>query len=93
MAAPKMEDAFIDTEDVLTSPRGRSKVLDATLLELLASVPEGKAISLAGTFGRVPKDKRQATAAVIRKHWTEAHPGGKPRIDFSPEGVPQVRAR
>jgi len=87
-----MTDAFIDVDEVQTSPRGRSKVLDQGLLDLLATVPEGKAIALAGTFGKVAKEKRQAVAAVIRKHWTEVQ-ATKPRIDFSPEGVPQVRSR
>lgn len=86
-------DEFIDVDAVETSPRGRKPVLDATLLGILKKVPNGKAVRLAGTFGNVPKDQRSAASATIRKHWNAAHPGVKPRIDFTAEGVPQVRAR
>lgn len=86
-------DDFIDIAEVQTSPRGRKPVLDSDLLGLLKKVPNGKAVRLAKTFGNVPKEQRAATSAVIRKHWAVAHPGVKPRIDFTSDGIPQVRAR
>jgi hypothetical protein len=86
-------DDFIDVAEVQTSPRGRKPVLDSSLLDLLKKVPNGKAVRLAKTFGNVPRDKRAAVSAVIRKHWAVAHPDVKPRIDFTQDGVPQVRAR
>ncbi len=88
-----MSDEFIDVDAVETSPRGRKPVLDQSLVDLLKKVPEGKAVRLAKTFGNVEKERRSAVSATIRKHWTAAHPGVKPRIDFTAEGVPQVRAR
>jgi hypothetical protein len=86
-------DEFIDAAEVQTSPRGRKPVLDADLLATLKKVSAGKAVRLAKTFGNVPREGRPAVSAVIRKHWTVAHPGTKPRIDFTVDGVPQVRAR
>lgn len=91
--AGKNSDDFIDVSEVTTSPRGRKPELDPALLELLASIPEGKAARLTKTFGAVPRDKRQSVGAVIRKHWKAVYGDVKPRIDFTPEGVPQVRAR
>lgn len=86
-------DEFIDVSEVQTSPRGRKPVLDGALLDTLKKVPAGKAVRLAKTFGNVPREGRPAVSAVIRKHWAVAHPGVKPRIDFTTDGVPQVRAR
>lgn len=86
-------DEFIDAAEVQVSPRGRKPVLNADLLSTLAKVKSGQAVRLASTFGEVPADQRAAVSAVIRKHWAVAHPDVKPRIDFTPNGVPQVRAR
>lgn len=86
-------DEFIDIADVQTSPRGRKPVLDGALLETLKKVPNGKAVRLAKTFGNVAREERAAVSAVIRKHWAVAHPNVKPRIDFTQDGIPQVRAR
>lgn len=86
-------DDFIDVSEVQTSPRGRKPVLDAALLDLLRKVPAGKAVRLAKTFGNVSREERPTVSATIRKHWAVAHPGVKPRIDFTTDGVPQVRAR
>jgi hypothetical protein len=93
MAEAKVNDDFIDVSEVTASPRGRKPELDQGLVDLLASIPEGKAARLTKTFGAVPKEKRQAVGAVIRKHWKAVYGEVKPRIDFTPEGVPQVRAR
>lgn len=86
-------DEFIDVSEVQTSPRGRKPVLDADLLATFKKVPADKAVRLVKTFGAVPREQRPSVSAVIRKHWAVAHPNVKPRIDFTPEGVPQVRAR
>jgi hypothetical protein len=87
-------DDFISVDEVQTSPRGRKPVLNPDLVKLLASIPAGKAARLEKTFGKVSRDQRAATSAVIRKHWKAAHgEASKPRIDFTTDGVPQVRAR
>lgn len=87
-------DAFIDVSEVQTSPRGRKPVLMPELVTLLGSIPAGKAARLEKTFGKVAKDDRAAVSAVIRKHWKAAHgEQSKPRIDFTIDGIPQVRAR
>jgi len=93
MADAKITDDFIEVDEVTSSPRGRKPELDDALLALLQSIPNGKAARLTKTFGAVPKEKRQAVGAVIRKHWKAVYGDVKPRIDFTPEGVPQVRAR
>jgi hypothetical protein len=91
--ATKMNDEFIEVDEVETLPRGRKPNLDSNLVNLLKQVPEGKAVRLGGTFGQVPKENRPSVSAVIRKHWAAAHPGTKARIDFTRDGVPQVRSR
>lgn len=92
--APLATDEVIDLEDVQTSPRGRKPNLDDGLVKLLKSVPSGKAIRLGKTFGNVAKDQRSAVSATIRKHWKAAHgENSKPRIDFTSDGVAQVRNR
>lgn len=89
-----MGDEFIDVEAVEVQRRGRKPVLDQGLLDTLASIPEGKAIRLAGTFGPVAKDDRPAVSGVIRKHWRAVYgETSKPRIDFAADGVAQVRAK
>lgn len=87
-------DEFISVDEVQTSPRGRKPVLNPDLVKLLGSIPAGKAARLEKTFGKVSKDDRAAVSATIRKHWKAAHgEASKPRIDFTLDGVPQVRAR
>ena len=92
MATAKIDDEVISTDDVSVSPRGRKKVIDESLAERLANLAEGQAIALKGTFGEVPQEKRQAVSATIRKHWDHVR-DDKCRIDYSPTGVPQVRAK
>ena len=87
-----MDDQFIPADSVKVSPRGRKKVLNADLLATLKKVTPEKGVALRGTFGNVAKQDRPAVAATIRKHWREVR-SDEVRIDFTPEGVPQVRVR
>ena len=86
------KDEFIPADRVEVSPRGRKKILNADLLEVLAKVTPDRGVALKGTFGQVAKSDRPAVSATIRKHWQEIR-SDDVRIDFSPAGVPQVRVR
>lgn len=85
----KPTDEIISVEDIKVSPRGRQKVIDSALADLLSKVKPGQAIALRGTFGNVPADKRPQVSQVIRKHWAHVRTDAC-RIAFTPEGVPQV---
>jgi len=85
-------DEFIPADQVEVSPRGRKKVLNADLLDVLAKVTPDQGVALRGTFGEVAKADRPAVSATIRKHWQEIR-SDDVRIDFSLRGVPQVRVR
>ena len=87
-----MDDQFIPADSVEVSPRGRKKVLDADLLATLKKVTAKNAAFLGGTFGNVPREQRATVSATIRKHWREVR-SDDVRIDFTLEGVPQVRVR
>ena len=87
-----MDDQFIPADSVKVSPRGRKKVLNADLLATLKKVTATKAVALGGSFGTVPREQRATVSATIRKHWREVR-SDDVRIDFTPEGVPQVRVR
>jgi hypothetical protein len=85
-------DEFIPANEVIVSPRGRKKILNADLLETLSKVTVDRGVALGGTFGNVAKADRAAIGATIRKHWKEIR-NDDVRIDWSPAGVPQVRVR
>ena len=87
-----MEDEFIPEDEVNVSPRGRKANIDANLVATLKKVKPGSAAKLAGTFGAVPKDQRAQTSQVIRKHWRAARQDDC-RIDYTVDGVPQVRSK
>jgi hypothetical protein len=87
-----MKDEFIAADAVTVSPRGRKKVLNQDLLATLAKVTVTQGVALRGTFGNVPKAERPAVAATIRKHWREIREE-EVRIDFTPDGIAQVRIR
>lgn len=87
-----MNDEFISADKIVVSPRGRKKILNQALLATLAKVTPDKGVALAGTFGKVAKSDRPGVSATIRKHWREVR-SDEVRIDFTPEGVPQVRVR
>ena len=96
-AKSTLTDEVIDATDVVVSPRGRKKEIDPKLVEALSRLEPGKAIRLGGMFGAVAKDKRQAVSATIRKHFTHVNGEGegspKCKVDYSPEGIPQVRIK
>ena len=91
MAKHSIENDIIPVEQVVKSPRGRKKKIDAELLATLAALQPGQAIRMR-SFGQVPQDMRGEVSAHIRKHFVEAH-GVKPSINYSPEGYPQVSFR
>lgn len=88
----KANDEFISIDEVTVSPRGRKKIIDAELAEVLGKVTAGKAVVLRGKFGNVAADKRPAVSQTIRKHWAHVR-SDQCRIDYTPEGVPQVRMK
>ena len=89
---PDQMDEFIPADQVEVSPRGRKKILNADLLDLLDQVTPDQGVVLKGTFGAVSKADRPAVSATIRKHWAEIR-SDDVRIDFSPQGYAQVRVR
>jgi hypothetical protein len=92
IATTKNTDEFISIDEVTVSPRGRKKVIDPALTDLFSRLPEGQAVRLTAKFGAVPKEQRAAVSQVIRKHWMHVRQDGC-RIDYTPEGVPQVRQK
>jgi hypothetical protein len=88
----KQSDEFISIDDVTVSPRGRKKVIDSALAEMLGKLKDGQAVRLSGKFGAVPREQRAAVSQVIGKHWTHTRTDDC-RIDYTPEGVPQVRIK
>ena len=88
-----MSDSIISLEDVEVQSRGRKKVIDADLAKALKSLKPNQAIRLEETFGKVPAGTpRQTVGQTIRKHWEHVR-DDKPRIDFTNDGIPQVRVR
>jgi hypothetical protein len=86
-------DEFIDVADVQVVPRGRKPQIDADLADLLSRLPEGKAVRLSAKFGNVNGvEARAKVSQTIRKHWAHVRQD-KCRIDYTTDGVPQVRAR
>lgn len=87
-----MKDEIINETDVVVSPRGRKAELDPELVELLKSVKSGQAIRLASYFGPVAKEDRSRVSQSLRKHWRAGRTDDI-RIDYTPEGIPQVRVK
>lgn len=85
----KAQDEVISLSDVKVSPRGRRKVINTALAETLGKVKAGQAVALRGTFGTVPMEQRAKVSQTIRKHWQHVRADAC-RINYSPEGVPQV---
>lgn len=95
-----MADKFISVDQVEVRPRGRKAEVNDALVKTLAKLDEGHAVALSTTFGSVvgadedeTRNMRQRVSSEIRKHFALAHPGRKPRIDYSTDGIPQVRIR
>jgi len=90
MATSKqVQDEIISVDEITVSPRGRKKVIDSGLADKLAAIKPGQAAALRGTFGAVPAEQRAKVSQVIRKHWEHVR-SDVCRINYSPEGVPQV---
>ncbi len=92
MPTAKQEDKVISVSEIVTSPRGRKKVITPALAEKLRDLRAGQAVALAGTFGNVPMAQRTKVSQVIRKHWNHVRDDAC-RIQYSPEGVPQVSVK
>jgi hypothetical protein len=85
-------DEFISAEEVVVSPRGRKLEIDANLAATLKKLKSGQAVRLSSSIGAVSKEQRATVSASIRKHWKHVRADGL-RIDYSADGVPQVRVR
>jgi hypothetical protein len=82
---------IIREDEVQRTPRGRTATYDDELLALLSTLEPGMAARL-DALAVTDKDQRSSTSAHIRKHFEEVHgEDAKCRIDYSPDGVPQVR--
>jgi hypothetical protein len=90
--ATKNRDEIIPVDKVEQSPRGRRIDINSDLIDTFKSVKKWQAVSLKGTFGAVPHEDRNRVSHAIRRHWELAR-SDRPRIDFSPEGIPQVRVK
>ena len=86
------KDEVIPVDEVIPSPRGKHLPRDEELIESLRTPKPWEALRLGSTFGQVEKDDRNRVSHLIRRHWELAR-DDSPRIDFSPDGVPQVRVR
>lgn len=86
-------DQIISAADVKVSPRGRQATLNGDLLDLFQKLEPGQAALLTGSFGEVEKAKRSTVSATIRRHWDHVRKDDEMRIDYTPEGVPQVRVK
>ena len=87
-----MSDEIIGEDEVSVSPRGRKANLNPDLIAFLKKIKPGSAAKLSGTFGNVARDERAQVSQVIRKHWRAARTD-ECRIDYTTDGVPQVRVR
>jgi hypothetical protein len=87
-----MDDEIIRADEVVVSPRGRKAEIDPELVAKFKALKPGEAIKLGAYFGSVPKAERSKVSQQMRKHWEIARKDGI-RIDYTPEGVPQVRVK
>jgi len=87
-----MADEFITEEEVQVSPRGRKVEINTELANLLKKLKPGQAVRLSDSIGPVEKKNRATVSTVIRKHWRHVR-DDEPRIDYTLDGVPQVRVR
>lgn len=83
-------DEIISADDVIVSPRGRKAELDQDQIKAYKALKPGQALLMSSTFGSVPKEQRSRVSQEIRKNFDAAR-SEKPRIDYTPDGVPQVR--
>lgn len=88
-----MDYEFIDEGDMESVKRGRKSTVPQELIDLLATLPVGKACVLKDYAGD-PTDEgyksyKATASATIRSAGKQA--GVKVTISWSPAGVPQVR--
>jgi hypothetical protein len=83
-------DDFISLSEIEVMPRGRKTVLNGDLLDTLSSLTAGNAVRLSKAFGEVPKAKRPAVSASIRKHWQALNIAGDISVAYTLTGVPQA---
>jgi hypothetical protein len=86
------KDEIIPADQVTPSPRGRHIEKNKELLDAFEHLKPWQAMRLGNTFGEVSRSDRNKVSHIIRRHW-ELVRKDAPRIDFSPEGIPQVRVR
>lgn len=86
------KDEIISVDEVIASPRGKYIEKNEELMQAFKELKPWQAMRLGKTFGKVDREERNKVSHVIRRHW-EAVRSDLPRIDFSPDGVPQVRIR
>jgi len=86
------KDEVISADQVMPSPRGRHIEKNKELLDAFEHLKPWQAMRLGSTFGEVSRADRNKVSHIIRRHW-ELVRKDAPRIDFSPEGIPQVRVR
>jgi hypothetical protein len=87
-----MKDEIISIDEVTPSPRGRHIEKNQELMEAFRHLKPWQAMKLGSTFGQVSREDRNKVSHIIRRHW-ETVRRDAPRIDFSPDGIPQVRVR
>lgn len=86
------KDEVISVDEVIASPRGKHIEKNEELIDAFKGLKPWQAMRLGKTFGKVERDERNKVSHIIRRHWEVARKD-LPRIDFSPDGIPQVRVR
>lgn len=86
------KDEIISVDEIIASPRGKHIEKNYELIEAMRHLKPWQAMRLGSSFGKVDKEERNKVSHIIRRHWSAAR-DDLPRIDFSPEGIPQVRVR
>lgn len=86
------KDEIISVDEVIASPRGKHIEKNEELVQAFRELKPWQAMRLGKTFGNVERDERNKVSHIIRRHWEVARKD-LPRIDFSPDGIPQVRVR
>lgn len=86
------KDEVIPIDEVQPSPRGRYVEKNYELMEAFKDLKPWQAMRLGSTFGEVSREDRNKVSHIIRRHWEQVR-SDAPRIDFSPDGIPQVRVR
>lgn len=86
------DDEFIPADEVSVSPRGRKANLDPDLLAKFSALPANMAWVGRNYFGAVARADRARVSQIVRKHWRAVR-ADDCRIDYTSEGVIQVRAK